>query len=85
MKAQKTTVLLLQSFSGPHTKRPKTKRPKGQNVTRDKTSQGTTLPRDKMSQGQNVPRDKKSLGTKRPSGQMRPIIYVTCVANYLIQ
>ena len=66
-----------------HTKHPKTKRPKGQNVQRDKTSQGTkrpkgqNVPRDKTSQGQNVPgtkrpRDKTSQGTKRPKGQNVP-------------
>ena len=63
MKAQKTTVLLLQSFSGPHTKRPKTKRPKGQNVP------GTKRPK-----GQNVPKDKTSQGTKRPKGTNEAII-----------
>ena len=31
-----------------HTKRPKTKRPKGQNVPREKTSQGTKRPKGKM-------------------------------------
>ena len=49
-----------------------TKRPKGQNVPRDKQSQGTkrpkgqNVPRDKTAQGQIVPRDKTSQGTKRP-------------------
>ena len=59
---------LLSQFklNGAQTKRPKTKRPKGQNVPRtkcpkDKTSQGTKCPKR-----QNVPRDKTSQRTKRP-------------------
>ena len=44
----------------------KTKRPTGQNVPRDKTSQGHKFP-DIRSQGQNVPRDKTSHGTERPT------------------
>ena len=63
----------------------KTKRPTGQNVQRDKTSQGHKVPRDKVPgttrpTGQNVPRnktshgkkrhkEKTSKGTKRPKGQ----------------
>ena len=57
----------LLSTNGAQTKRPKIKRPKGQNVSRDKTSQGTKRPRNKTSQGHNVPRDKTSLGTKCPT------------------
>ena len=40
---------------------PRTKRPKGQYVPRDKTSQGTERPK-----GQNVPKDKTSHRKKRP-------------------
>ena len=38
---------LVHSFFGAQTKRPKTKRPKGQNVPRDKTSQETKRPKEK--------------------------------------
>ena len=45
-----------------HTKRPKSKRPKGKNVPRDKTSQGQNVLGTKRTKGQNVPRDKTSQG-----------------------
>ena len=64
----------------PRDKRLKTTSPKGQNVPRDKMSQGTkrpkgqNVPRDKTFQGTNIPRDKTYQGqnvprTKRPEGQ----------------
>ena len=64
-------------------KRPKTKRPtdkisQGQNIPRDKTSQGTKRPTDKISHGKNLPRDKTSQWTNEAH-------YLTCVANYLIK
>ena len=51
---------------GAQTKRPKTKRRKGQNVPRQNTfqdirSQGQNVPRDKTSQGQSVPHQFSSL------------------------
>ena len=38
---------LYSTYCGAQTKRPKTKRPKGQNVPRDKTSQETKRPKEK--------------------------------------
>ena len=48
--------------NGAQTKRPKTKRPKGQNVPRQ------NVPGTKRPKGQNVPRDRTSQGTERPKG-----------------
>ena len=68
----------IQNF-GAQTERPKTKRPTGQNVPRDKTSYyGTKRHKDKMSEGQNFPRDKTSQGTKRPKGKFN----VTFVSKF---
>ena len=50
----------LLSTNGAQTKRPKIKRPKGQNVSRDKTSQEQNVPGTQRPKGQNVPRDKMS-------------------------
>ena len=47
-----------------------TKRPKGQNVPRDKTSPEQNVPQTKRHKGQNDPRDKTSQGTKRPPNNM---------------
>ena len=51
----------IQNF-GAQTERPKTKRPTGQNVPRDKTSQGQNVRRTKLPKGQNFSRDKTSQG-----------------------
>ena len=62
-----------------------TKRPKGQNVPGTKRPKGQNVPRDKTSQGTKHPTERTSQWTRRPTGQMKPIIYIKCVAYYLIQ
>ena len=73
----------------------KTKRPTGQNVPRDKTSQGHKVPRDKVpgttrptgqnvprkktSQGKNIQRDKTSQGTKLP-----PLITKFSITHFVL-